>query len=60
MKIISIELIMDAVKDQRKSIFESEEKNSPEKNFEVENLDESEQEGMERPHEDPSYEDKKT
>ena len=57
MKVINISLIMDAVKDQRKGIFDASEGNPKNLNGER-NEDESGEEGIDRPEEDPSYEEK--
>lgn len=59
MKIITINLIMDAVKDQRKGIFEAESESSPDKNYEVENMDESDPDATPNKLEELSYDEKK-
>ena len=55
MKVISISLIMDAVKDQRKGIFDA---SASDNNFSGERNEESGDEGVGGADEDASYEDK--
>ena len=55
MKVISISLIMDAVKDQRKGIFDA---SASDNNFSGERTEESGDEGAGGADEDASYEDK--
>jgi len=56
MKVISVALIMDAVKDQRKGIFDA--TGSDSGDFAAERNAESGDEGIGGPDEDASYEDK--